>query len=195
LWRIGLTGWEIFSKVDAVKSNLNQAEDISPVFFASSRAAQSQNQTSEEKEIRTIMNPLIQIKKATPLFVIALVLACFVLSPQAFGQSTTPTFYPLNWSGCQQRKNVRILSTMSDDPSGITARVCGANVCINVAGMGWVYQVIANNGTVSVKPLGTLMIAAQAFKWNNQTKRWVFSGWGYSTYTCDCRGHQWDCFH
>jgi len=50
LWRIGLTGWEIFSKVDAVKSNLNQAEDISLRIFASSMAPQPQNQTSEEKE-------------------------------------------------------------------------------------------------------------------------------------------------
>jgi hypothetical protein len=52
--RIGLTGWEIFSKVDAVKWNLNQAEDSPRVFFASSKAPQFQNQTSEEKEIRTI---------------------------------------------------------------------------------------------------------------------------------------------
>jgi hypothetical protein len=29
LWRIGLTGWEIFSNLDAVKWTLNQAEDIS----------------------------------------------------------------------------------------------------------------------------------------------------------------------
>ena len=32
------------------------------------------------------MNPLIQLKKATPLFVITLVLACFALSPQAFAE-------------------------------------------------------------------------------------------------------------
>jgi hypothetical protein len=67
------------------------------------------------------MNPLIQLKKATPLFVIALVVACFVLSPQAFGQSTTPTFSPANWFGCQHSIYVRISTTMS-----------GANVCIRV---------------------------------------------------------------
>jgi len=49
--RIGLTGWEIFSKLDAVKWNLNQAEDI---FLRVFRLPQSQNQTSEKREIRGI---------------------------------------------------------------------------------------------------------------------------------------------
>jgi len=34
------------------------------------------------------MNPLIQLKKSTPLFLIPLVLACFALSPRA--QAVTP---------------------------------------------------------------------------------------------------------
>ena len=38
------------------------------------------------KRNKNHMNPLIQLKKVTPLFVIALMLACFALSPQAFAQ-------------------------------------------------------------------------------------------------------------
>src|SRR4026207_2235781 len=55
------------------------------------------------------MNPLIQLKKATPLFVIALVLACFALSPQAFATGE-PTFTPNSYSGCNQSVNVTIRS-------------------------------------------------------------------------------------
>ena len=40
------------------------------------------------KRNKNHMNPLIQLKKATPLFVIALVLACFTLSPQAFARTS-----------------------------------------------------------------------------------------------------------
>jgi hypothetical protein len=44
------------------------------------------------------MNPLMQLKKATPLFVIMLVLACFALSPQAFAEP--PTLSPPGSSDC-----------------------------------------------------------------------------------------------
>jgi hypothetical protein len=123
------------------------------------------------------MNPLIQLKKATPLFVIAFVVACFVLSPQAFGQSTTPTFSPANWSGCQHSIYVRISTTMS-----------GANVRIRVI-IGQVGTVIANGEMIPVGPFGTLTVCAQAFRLNSTIK----SGWGYSTYRCDCPGSQQYC--
>src|SRR5215831_16291076 len=97
------------------------------------------------------MHPLIKLKKATPIFLV--VLGCFALSSQAFGQSAIPTFSPANWSGCQQRINVKISTTMS-----------GANVRIRVIGNGSADAVIANNGTIPVGPLGTLTIAAQAFR-------------------------------
>ena len=123
------------------------------------------------------MNPLIQLKKATPLFVIAFVVACFVLSPQAFGQSTTPTFSPANWSDCQHSIYVRISTTMS-----------GTDVRIRVI-IGQVGTVIANGEMIPVGPLGTLTVCAQAFRLNSTIK----SGWGYSTYRCDCPGSQQYC--
>ena len=118
------------------------------------------------------MNALIQLKKATPLFVIALVLACFVLSPQAFGQSNTPTFSPANWSGCQHSINVKVSTTLS-----------GARIKVIV---GQVQMDIANGTPVPVGRLGTLTVCAQSFIPNTQIK----SGWGYSTYTCNCPGNQ-----
>ena len=98
--RIGLTGWEIFSKVDAVKWNLNQAEDISPRVFRLLKGPSIPESNQRGKRNKNHMNPLIQLKKATPLFVIALVLACFALSPQAFAQWPTDV-YPLRflWLG------------------------------------------------------------------------------------------------
>jgi hypothetical protein len=116
------------------------------------------------------MNPLIQLKKTTPLFVIPLVLACFVLSPQAFGQSTTPTFSPANWSGCQHSIDVTISTTIS-------------GAFIRVAGGGQAGHNIANNGIVTVADLGASTVMAQACKRRpNGTIRPV-SDWGYSTYT------------
>ena len=126
------------------------------------------------------MNPLIQLKKATPLFVIAFVVACFVLSAQAFGQSTTPRFSSANWSGCQHSIYVRISTTMS-----------GANVRIRVTYNGSDYRVIANNDLYPVGHLGPLTVCAQAFRLNSTIK----SGWGYSTYSCDCPGNQQYCLH
>jgi len=144
-------------------------------FFASSRPPQSQNQSSGENKKGRIMHPLIKLKKATPIFLV--VLGCFALSSQAFGQSAIPTFSPANWSGCQQWINVKISTTMS-----------GANVRVCVIGNGRATNaVIANNGSIPVGPLGTLTIAAQAFNSN------IESGWGYSTYRCDCPGSQQYC--
>jgi hypothetical protein len=54
------------------------------------------------------MNPLMQLKKATPLFVIMLVLACFTLSPQAFAE---PTLVPSSYSGCTSSIWVKICCT------------------------------------------------------------------------------------
>ena len=175
--RIGLTSWEIFSKVDAVKSTLNQAEDISQRVFRLLKGPSTPESNQRGKRNKNHMNPLIQLKTATPLFVIALVLACFVLSPQAFGQSTTPTFRPANWSGCEHSESVIISTTMG-----------GANVRIRVI-IGQAGTVIANGGMVPVGRLGTLTVCAQAFIPNTQIK----SGWGYSTYTCNCPGNQHYC--
>ena len=51
------------------------------------------------------MNPLIQLKKATPLFGITLVLAWFALSPQAFAE---PTLIPLSSSPCTSATLVKV---------------------------------------------------------------------------------------
>ena len=56
------------------------------------------------------MNPLMQLKKATPLFVIILVLACFALSPQAFAVAP-PTLSPPSSSNCTLYTNVTICCT------------------------------------------------------------------------------------
>jgi hypothetical protein len=98
------------------------------------------------------MNTLIQLKKAPPLFVIALVLACFALSPQAFAQTGfTPTFNPDQWCGCQRRTNV----TISTGTSGAT---------ISVWGWGGAYIQIPATWTISfpVKRMGSFRLWAQA---------------------------------
>src|SRR6516162_3106943 len=107
--RIGLTGWEVFSKLDAVKWNLNQAEDISPRVFRLVKGPSIPESNQRGKRNENHMNPLIQLKKTTPLFVIALVLACFALivltfvscssTPQAIAAGV-PTFTPNSYSGC-----------------------------------------------------------------------------------------------
>jgi hypothetical protein len=182
--RIGLTGWEIFSKLDAVKWTLNQAEDISQRVFRLLKGPSISESNQRGKGNKNHMNPLIQLKKATPLFVIALVLVCFVLSPQAFGQSAVPTFTPANWSGCQHWKNVKIATTTS-----------GANVGIHVVGPGQIQFDITNNTPpIPVGRLGTLTIMAYAFRWRNGNRE-DRSAWGYSTYRCDCPGNQKYCLH
>jgi hypothetical protein len=168
LLRIGLTGWEIFSKVDAVKSNLNQAEDISPRVFRLLKGPSISESNQRGKRNKNHMNPLIQLKKATPLFVIALVLACFVLSPQAFGQA--PTFSPANWSGCQHSIGVKISTPIS-------------GAFIGVAGGGEAGHYIANNDIVDVANLGASTLMAQACKRMPDGTIQPVSVWGYSTYT------------
>ena len=49
-----MTGWEIFSKVDAVKWNLNQAEDISPRVFRLLKGPSIAESNQRGKKIRTI---------------------------------------------------------------------------------------------------------------------------------------------
>ena len=56
-------------------------------FFAPSGPAIAES-TQRGKGKEEPMNPLIQLKKSTPLFLIPLVLACFALSPRA--QAVTP---------------------------------------------------------------------------------------------------------
>ena len=103
-----MTGWEIFSKVDAVKWNLNQAEDISPRVFRLLKGPSIAESNQRGKRNKNHTNPLIQLKKATPLFVIALVLACFALSPQAFAE---PTLVPPSYSGCTSAIWVKVCCT------------------------------------------------------------------------------------
>ena len=99
------------------------------------------------------MNPLIQLKKATPLFVIALVLACFTLSPQAFAQQVEmPTFTAIRNENCR-RWELRI-SSATPDP-----------VTIDVWGFGGgAYMRIANNARIPYRSEGTLILAAQAHR-------------------------------
>jgi hypothetical protein len=74
------------------------------------------------------MNPRIQLKKASPLFVIALVLACFALSPQALATpAPTPTFNPYHFFGHKHWKMV----TFSDPRpgGGICVQDAAGSVC------------------------------------------------------------------
>jgi hypothetical protein len=96
------------------------------------------------------MNPLIQLKKVTPLFVIALVLACFTLSPQAFAaQVAKPTFAPY-YSACH-RWELRISTTTT-------------GAIIYVWGVGTAGITIANNGTIPLTLVGPYTIWARAYK-------------------------------
>ena len=93
------------------------------------------------------MNPLTQLKKATPLFVIALVLACFALSPQAFaGTVATPMFTSV-YTACH-RWELKI----STATSGATIRVWdSAAIRIDCSG----------SCTIPVTQGGSLTIYAQ----------------------------------
>jgi hypothetical protein len=104
------------------------------------------------------MNPLIQLKKATPLFVIALVLACFTLSPQAFaGTVVTPTFTPY-YSACH-RYELRV----STPTSGATISVWG----VGTAGM----RCVTSCTIPLTKTTGGTLLFAQASKIG-----WITSG-------------------
>ena len=113
------------------------------------------------------MNPLIQLKKATPLFVITLVLACFALSPQAFAQTVAkPTFSPPNYSGCKRWKDVTICSPTP-----------GARIYVWWGAAG---GDMSNCRTINVGPLGTIFL--QAYAHIGSTKSGIQSG----TYTHHC---------
>jgi hypothetical protein len=114
------------------------------------------------------MNPLIQLKKATPLFVITLVLACFALSPQAFA-AATPTFTPNQWCGCKHYKNVTISSGTS-----------GGGIFVKIDGQvgGW----ISNPGIWPAGYLGkkTLQAAHTSNTPAPNHTPTIDSGWGQS---------------
>jgi hypothetical protein len=114
------------------------------------------------------MNPLIQLKKANPLFVITLVLACFALSPQAFAQVAQPTFSPTGYSGCKKWINVKICSTTP-----------GARIYVWWGAAG---GDMANCGTVNVGPMGTVFLHAFAYVGTYQNRSINQNG----TYTHAC---------
>jgi hypothetical protein len=73
---------QIFSHSGRRQKDLNQAEDFSPLgFFASSRPAIVKNNSAGKQKGNIPMNPLIQLKKATPPFLGVFVLVCLTLSP------------------------------------------------------------------------------------------------------------------
>ena len=111
------------------------------------------------------MNPLIQLKKATLLFVIALVLACFALSPQALAQpAPTPTFSPNHYCGPRHWKNV----TFSAGQPGGKIFVQDVN--------GSVGQWIPNPTTTPVGYLGRKNLKAKARRTGMTDSDWSFSG-------------------
>ena len=110
------------------------------------------------KRNKNHMNPLIQLKKATPLFVIALVLACFTLSPQAFaGTVAHADVYPRLLLRLSPLRNVRI----STPTSGATISVWG----LGAAGMSCCKQ----HARSHLAARGHVNIFAQARKsgWTN----------------------------
>jgi hypothetical protein len=76
-----LTSWQDFSQ--NLQKDLNQSEDFSPArLFASSRPAIAESNVAGKQKGKT-MDPLIQLQKSALLFVTALLLTCFALSPGA----------------------------------------------------------------------------------------------------------------
>jgi hypothetical protein len=100
-------------------------------FFAPFGTRESQNQHGGEKKSRT-MNPLIQLKKVTPLFVVAF--ACLALLP------TTPAVSPAP-DGCY--------------PNFATAEGCGALSLLTTGaantGLGW--RSLFSNTTAALTPV------------------------------------------
>ena len=166
-----MTGWEIFSKLDAAKWTLNHAQEISQRVFRLLKGRSIPESDQRGKRNKNHMNPLIQLKKATPLCVITLVLACFALSPQAFATGE-PTFTPNSYSGCNQSVNVTFRSTT---PGGL---IWVQDVNTNVGF--W----ISNGGNATVS-FGT---GSKRLKAKHANTAHIFdSGWGYSgTYKYCC---------
>ena len=179
--RIGLTGWEIFSKLDAAKWTLNQAEEISQRVLQLLKGRSIPESNQRGKRNKNHMNPLIQLKKATPLFVIALVLACFALivltfvscssTPQAIAAGV-PTFTPNSYSGCNHSVNVTFRST----PLGGLIWVQDTSTGVGF----W----ISNGGNTAIS-FGT---GSKSLKARHANTAHVFdSGWGFSgTYAYRC---------
>ena len=167
--RIALTGWDIFSKLDAVNDSESGGRHFIACFSAPEGSLNPRIKPARKKD-KNHMNPLIQLKKATPLFVIMLVLACFALSPQAFA-AATPTFTPNQGCACQRYKNVTISSGTSGG---------GIFVKINGNAGGW----ISNPGIWPVGDLKTGPKTLQAAHTsnppaNNETPT-IDSGWKQS---------------
>ena len=100
------------------------------------------------------MNPLIQLKQATPLFVIALVLACFALSPQALAApAPTPSFTPDHYCGRSSSINV----TFSAGPPGT-----GGQIFVKWYNTNDIFQPVPNPTTKQV-PMPTTKKQLQAF--------------------------------
>src|SRR6516225_9987122 len=73
------------------QTDIGQAEDISPLGSSPlPDPPQCQNQLSGEKKGRT-MNPLIRLKKATSIFLVAFGLTCFGLAQTAHAQLPPPS--------------------------------------------------------------------------------------------------------
>src|SRR6266576_1481608 len=107
LRQIVLTSGGSASTSTLIKADLNQAEAFPARFFACSRVRGPNNQLSGKKE--ELMNPFTQQKKSTPLFFVALLLACFALSPMARAVSPPPDgCYPMfnTAEGCNALLNV-----------------------------------------------------------------------------------------
>jgi hypothetical protein len=99
-----LDGWRVFSKLGVAKRILNQAEDFPRWVLRLFQTCNSQNQHGGETKGNIPMNPLIQLKKATPLFLAALVLGCFAL-PSA--TQAVPSVNVVNTPERQRRQHDR----------------------------------------------------------------------------------------
>src|SRR5437870_69039 len=134
-------------------------------FFAPSGPAIAES-TQRGKGKEEPMNPLIQLKKSTPLFLIPLVLACFALSPRA--QAVTPApdgGYPgfntaegfnalLSLTSGQLNTAFGFAALKSDTTGGFNTAIGGSALVINDTGalntaVG-VEALFSNNGTNNI---------------------------------------------
>jgi len=127
------------------------------------------------KRNKNHMNPLTQLKKATPLFVIALVLACFALSPQAFATGE-PTISPNSY--CCRRPQRSVPVHFSSTISGGKIKVECVPPCAGSV-------LVANPTTTPVPCQGKALRAAHTSN-NGAT---LDSGWTYTgIYKYKCPG-------